>query len=45
VDDGFQVLGASIDRARTPAGRNLSDHYPVTAIVISAGWSGRSRQP
>src|SRR5205085_12184470 len=45
VDDGFQVLGASIDRARTPAGRNLSDHYPVTAMLIAAGSSERSRRP
>ena len=30
---GFEAVEARIDRARTPAGRNLSDHFPVTAVV------------
>ncbi len=33
ADDRFETIEADIDRTRTRAGRNLSDHFPVTALV------------
>ncbi len=33
ADGGFETVDAAIDRPRTAAGRHLSDHFPVTALV------------